>query len=223
MMLIVVVASACSGTHPSAPTSVPPPGQNPQNPLYVTRHFSGVVLTEDGRPVVGAAATDGNGFYQEALYQPAAWTGCPQARVTHPLYEDTEDAMGWDPGQLDVTRNFRLYQSVTLTAGASVHLVMTRDNALCSDDDVTVRRCRKVHVTVPSSGTLVLDTLPDDASLTFWLSIGTSSGYFLQDRDQTVTHVSRSITTATTVVVLVSRPWNTTVAEGFTLNTALAQ
>jgi hypothetical protein len=94
MLFVVVVASACGGTT-SAPT-------------YVTRHISGVVLTEDGRPVPGAtvfigsppvigsspsAPTDGNGFYQ------LAFAGAWQLREGHPrLYDDTVNiTVPWAP------------------------------------------------------------------------------------------------------------------------------
>jgi hypothetical protein len=138
MILVVVAASACNQTQPTAPTGVPPAT------AYVTRHFSGIVLTEDGRPVPGAtvfitwsgtssrlvnATTDGNGSYQLALDQPAASAGTTGARVTHPLYHDSVNIyVYWAPGQTDVTKDFRLYRSV-MEAGDSSHLAITRDNS----------------------------------------------------------------------------------------------
>ena len=101
--------------------------------LLVTRHFSGVVLTEDGGPVPAAtvalqpsctprneehATTDGNGFYQLTLDQPASWAGT-YAKVTQALYEDTAVEVPWLPSQTDVTKSFRLNRSVTLAAGES--------------------------------------------------------------------------------------------------------
>jgi hypothetical protein len=220
MIFVVVVASACNRTPPSAPSGVPPV-------QLVTRHFSGVVLTEDGGPVPAAtvtftpgnpggwanATTDGNGFYQMALDQPASWAGT-HARVTQALYEDTAVVVPWLPSQTDVTQNFRLYRSVTLAAGESAHLAITPDNSLCTGDSLGFV-CRTVHVTVPSSGTLVLDTIADDPSNTFWLAIGDVDSF------QKVTHLSRSMDTATTVVVMVLRPDNI-VAGSFTLETAFA-
>jgi hypothetical protein len=48
--------------------------------------------------------------------------------------------------------------------------------------------CRIVHVTVPTSGTLVLDAIADDPANTFWLSIGDlepiSEGHSLIDIDR---------------------------------------
>ena len=142
MIFVVVVASACNRTQPSAPSGVSPV-------QLVTRHFSGVVLTEDGGPVPAATVsfqpsgsprneehttTDGNGFYQLALDQPASWAGT-HARVTQALYEDTAVVVPWLPSQTDVTQNFRLYRSVTLAAGESAHLAITPDNSLCTGDD----------------------------------------------------------------------------------------
>jgi hypothetical protein len=223
----VVLASACNRTQPSAP-SAPPSlsgcfAGNLASCLLVTRHFSGVVLTEDGQPVPAATVwfgnetgplTDGNGSYQLVVNQPASSAG-GFARVTHPLYEDTQRVnVSWAPSQTDVTKNFRLYRSVTLAAGESVHLAITPDNSVCESDEVSFV-CRMVHVTVPTSGTLVLDAIPDDPSNTFWLSIGDLESF------QKVTHLSTSIGTATTVVVRVLRPPN--IAGGsFTLKTALA-
>jgi hypothetical protein len=194
-------------------------------------------LTEDGRPVPGAlvwflrsanglpsgtgradevnATTDGNGFYQLALDQPASWASA-LARVTQTLYEDTVGEVDWGPGPgLNVTQNFRLYRSVALAAGESAHLAITRDNSMCDPSDEPFF-CRTVHVTVRSSGTLVLDTIADDPPNTFLLAIG-------DPPFQNVTHITRSIDTATTVVVLVGRLWyNAAVPGGFTLKTALA-
>ena len=107
MIFVVVVASACNRAQPSAPSA--PASVSGcftgilASCLLVTRHFSGVVLTEDGQPVPAAtvsfqpsgtprneehAATDGSGFYQLTLDQPASWAGT-HARVTQALYEDT--------------------------------------------------------------------------------------------------------------------------------------
>jgi hypothetical protein len=78
-----------------------------------------------------------------------------------------------------------------------------------------------VHVTVPSSGTLVLDTIPDDPSNTFWVSIGDYPNYPIQ------IHVSRSIDIATTILVAVA-VCDTylcsarSMTGGFTLKTAFA-
>ena len=164
---VVVVASACSGTQPSAPTSLAAP------PSF-TQHFSGVVLTEDGQPLPAAtvslrsprgpanATSDGNGVYQLTLDQSASWAGT-FAQVTHVLYDDTYVEVDWVPGQTDVTHNFRLYRTITLAAGDSARLTMTPDNSLCESDEVSFV-CRIVHVTVPVSSTLVIDTIADDPS-----------------------------------------------------------
>ena len=233
MIFVVVVASACNRAQPSAPSA--PASLSGcftgilANCVLVTRHFSGVVLTEDDQPVPAAtvsflpsgtprneehATTDGNGFYQLTLDQPASWAGT-YASVTQALYEDTlRVTVPWAPDQTDVTKNFRLYRSVTLAAGESVHLAITPDNSVCESDEVSFV-CRIVHVTVPTSGTLVLDAIADDPSNTFWLSIGDLESF------QKVTHLSTSIDTATTVVVRVLRPPNIA-GGGFTLKTALA-
>jgi hypothetical protein len=234
MLFIVVVASACNRTQPSAPSYVAPPVP------FVTRHFGGVVLTEDGRPVPAAtvsfpsrlassnylngavnATTDGNGSYLQAVDQPASWSGVI-ARATQTLYENTVVEVDFMPGQTEVTHNIRLYQSTNLAAGESAHLAITRDNSLCVDDDDELTfLCRAVHVTVPSSGTVMLDTIADDPSNMFWLSIGDS----IQSPFQQVSHVSRSVDTATTVVVLVLGSLtrgNVAVTGGFTLKTAFA-
>ena len=222
MIFVVVVASACNQTQPSAPSRVP-------SVQLVTRHFSGVVLTEDGGPVAAATVsfqpsgtprneehttTDGNGLYQLTLDQPASWAGT-YASVTQALYEDTlRVTVPWAPDQTDVTKNFRLYRSVTLATGESAHLAITPDNSWCTSDETSFV-CRIVHVTVPTSGTLVLDTIADDPSNTFWLAIGDVDSF------QKVTHLSRSMDTATTVVVMVLRP-DSIVGGSFTLETAFA-
>jgi hypothetical protein len=222
LIFVVVVVAACNGTHPSAPTG----GSPAQNGPYFTRHFKGVVLTEDDHPVPAAtvkigssltATTDGNGVYQLDLSEPAQWLG-EWGWVTHTLYEDTEKGVRYAPGQTDVTQNFRLYRSMTLAAGDSAHLAITPDNSVCTNDD-DVYICRKVHVSVPSGGTLVLDTIADDPSNTFWLL---SLDDYFHDATPKDTHLSSYMDTAKTVVVLVLRPENIGVAGGFTLKTAFA-
>jgi hypothetical protein len=224
MIVAVVVASACTGTQPSAP-SVSPVQSSP----LVMRHFRGLVLSEDGQPVPGAtvslqpsltprnvesATTDSNGVYQMVLDQPPSYG--TWGTVTHPLYEDTLKVVPWVPSQTDVTQNFPLYRTMTLAAGDSSHLAITPDNSLCVADEAEFL-CRKVHVTVPSSGTLVLDTIADDPANTFWLSVGV-----VPESGPSVTHVSTAIATATTVVVFVLRPRDVAIGGGFTLKTALA-
>jgi hypothetical protein len=218
MTFVVVVASACNGTHPSAPTGLAAP------PSF-RQHFSGVVLTEDGQPVPAAtvswrspggpaiATTDGNGFYDLTVDQSESWAGT-FAQVTHALYDDTYVEVDWVPGQTDVTHNFRLYRSITLAAGESTHLTITPENSLCTSDEVSFV-CRIAHVTVPTRSTLVLDTIANDPSNTFWLSTGDLEAF------QKVTHLSISINAATTVVVRVLRPGDIA-GGGFTLKTALA-
>jgi len=233
MLFVVVVASACNRAQPLAPSA--PASLSGcltgtlASCLLVTRHFSGVVLTEDGQPVPAAtvsfqpsgtprneehATTDGNGFYQLTLDQPASWAGT-YASVTQVLYDDTQRVnVPWAPGQTDVTKSFRLYRSVTMAAGESIHLAITSDNSWCTSDEVSFV-CRIVHVTAPTSGTLVLDAIADDPSNTFWLSIGDLESF------QKVTHLSTSIDIAATVVVRILRPPH--IAGGaFILKTALA-
>jgi len=226
MIFVVVLTSACGGTT-SAPTYVLPPVQ------YVTLNFNGVVLTDDGRPMPDAtvsiarsgpsslpvnATTDGSGSYKLALDLPASWAGVNSARITHPLYDDTVNInVSWVPGHTDVTKNFRLYRSI-MAAGQSAHLAITRDNSNGGDNGEMFYRL--VHVTVPSSGTLVVDAIADDPSNTFRVSIGDYPNYPVP------THVSRSIDTATTVVVMVAVCLNycseSSMTGRFTLKTALA-
>jgi hypothetical protein len=73
---------------------------------------------------------------------------------------------------------------------------------------------------VPSSGTLVLDTVADDPSNTFGLL---SFEDFGADVVPKVNHLSIQMDTAAPIVVLVLRPERTVVAAGgFTLKTAFA-
>jgi hypothetical protein len=186
------------------------------------------VLTEDDQPVPAAtvkmlgspvpATTDGNGVYQLDVSEPALWTG-NWGWVTHPLYEDTQKVVPWAAGQADVTQNFRLYRSMTLAAGESAHLAITPDSSVCTNDAPQFYLCRTVHIAVPSSGTLVLDTIADDSANTFLLVLFAD---FASDVVPKVTHLSTHLDAATTVVILVLRPLNIAVAGGFTLKTALA-
>ena len=131
-------------------------------------------MTEDDQPVPAAtvnisspvtATTDGEGVYQLDVYQLALWAG-NWGWVTHPLYEDTRKIVPWAPGQADVTQNCRLYRSMTLVAGEAARLAISPNNSVCTNDDAEFLY-RMVHVTMPSSGTLLLDTIADDPSNTF--------------------------------------------------------
>jgi hypothetical protein len=104
-----------------------------------------------------------------------------------------------------------------MTAGQSAHFPLTSDNSRAGDNFEFL--VRWVHITVPWSGTLVLDTIPNDPSNTCWVLRG--------DPPNPMQHVSISIDAATTIVVTVG-VCDTDLCSvrsmtgGFTLKTALA-
>jgi hypothetical protein len=139
--------------------------------------------------------------------------------VRHPLYDDTANiTVPWALNQTDLTKNFRLYRYV-MTAGQSAHLALTSDNTRLVGENFEFL-VRLVHITVPSRGTLVLDTIPDDPSNTFWVLSDTDPPNLMQ-------HVSISIDAATTIIVNVGvcdtdLCSGRSMTGGFTLKTAFA-
>ena len=131
-------------------------------------------------------------------------------------YEDTH---GWAAGTGDTTQDFRLYRITSVTAGETLRLTLSSENSLCGLDDEF--RCRAIHILVPSTGTLVLDTLTADPATPFWISLGGPADVHYPH--QGVTHVTRSLTGGSTVLIQIMRPWQPlpTPLE-FTLRTSLA-
>jgi hypothetical protein len=115
-----------------------------------------------------AAVTDGNGYFDlAATLLVSGHVFGTGVTITKAGYEDTHT---WAAGLNDVTQDFRLYPIMNMAAGEAAHLAITPDNSLCGIEEEF--RCRTVHVVMPSSGTLVLDTIAEDPSNAFWIVIG---------------------------------------------------
>jgi hypothetical protein len=226
----LLLAAACGGDRTAAP-SAPTPAASNASPAVpprtsVTRHLNGLVLDENGMPVPGArvemysaspaAVTDDNGYYDlAAMLLVSGNVFGTDMTIAKGGYEDTHS---WVAGLNDVTQNFRLYRIVNIAAGQAVHLAITPDNSLCGFEEEF--RCRTVHVVMPSSGTLVLDTIADDPSNAFWIVIG--ERFNIQYPFHGVTHMSISANERSAATVQILRPWQASSApQGFTLQTSL--
>jgi len=213
--------AAPSATTTTSTTSTVPPPSLPA----VVRHLDGVITGgDDGAPISGAtvtqpyssstpATTDVNGQYAIA----ARLTGGDFGTfvwMSKPGYEDTHSfAAGSNDGRYD----FKLYRPVTITAGSGIRMAITADNSMCGFDDEF--RCRLLHVTTPTSGTLIVETAADNPADPLWVKLGT-------DVDYPVTFVTSLRVPATAgdvVTLLVFRPWSPPPSDTGAINTTMLQ
>jgi hypothetical protein len=226
---VVVTMLSCGGSAPGGPvapsaTTAPSPPPRAPLPPPTTRLLTGVVTDgDDGTPVANAtvtqpfppsspAITDGAGSYVLSTTLATGDVGT-FVFISKPGYDDTH---GWADGRADGRHDFRLYRPVTVTAGESAHVAITADSSMCGFD--FEYRCRLVHVRVPSSGTLILQTAADNSASPLWLLIGSD---VVQYPVQAVTHLESSATAGAVVTVLIFRPWNPAPNDTGTLRTAL--
>src|SRR5262252_953951 len=226
---VLITVTACGGRGPSLPaapsatttTSTVPPAPLPA----VVRHLDGVITDGDnGALISGAtvtqpyssstpATTDVNGHYAIA----ARLTGGDFGTfvwMSKPGYEDTHSfAAGSNDGRYD----FKLYRPVTITAGSGIRMAITADNSMCGFDDEF--RCRLLHVTTPTSGTLIVETAADNPAAPLWVKLGTDVDYPVTS----VTSLRVPATAGDVVTLLVFRPWSPPPSDTGTINTTMLQ
>ena len=212
--------AAPSPTTTSTTSTVPPPSLP-----AVMRHLDGVITDGDaGAPISGAtvtqpysssaaATTDVNGHYTIAARLTGADFGT-FVWVSKPGYEDTHSFAG---GNNDGRYDFKLYRPVTITAGTAIRMAITADNSMCGFDDEF--RCRLLHVTTPTTGTLIVETAADNPADPLWVKLGT-------DVDYPVTFVTSLRVPATAgdvVTLLVFRPWSPPPSDTGAIDTTMLQ
>ena len=158
--------------------------------------------------------TDRCGVFQASgtVYPPPFNDYGDEVLITRDGYEATD---GWAPGTTDVTQDFRLYQPLTVTAGEAVHLTIGPDNSLCGLE--IEFRCRPIYIRAPTSGTVVLDTVPDDPGFAFWITVGGPSD--VQYPFVGTTHNAVVVPAGSSVVIQVMLDW-VSAPYGFTLRTS---
>jgi hypothetical protein len=158
--------------------------------------------------------TDGSGAFQvsAAVYPPPADDYGNEVVITRNGYEATD---GWVPGTTDVTQDFLLYRPLTVTAGEAVHLTIGPDNSLCGWE--IEFRCRPIHIRAATSGTVVLDTVPDDPGFAFWIIVG--GPYDMQYPFVGTTHNAVLVSEGSSALIQVMTGW-VSAPYGFTLKTS---
>ena len=224
-----MAVTSCGGRGPSLPaapsatttTSTVAPAPLPA----VVRHLDGVITDGDnGAPISGAtvtqpyssstpATTDVNGHYAIA----AKLTGGDFGTfvwMSKPGYEDTHSfAAGSNDGRYD----FKLYRPVTIMAGTGIRMAITADNSMCGFDDEF--RCRLLHVTTPTSGTLIVETAADNPADPLWVKLGTDVDYPVTF----VTSLKVPATAGDVVTLLIFRPWSPPPSDTGAINTTMLQ
>ena len=219
IVLLMLMGTALQGGQPVAPTPGPPA------PVQ-TRQISGRVLDEDGNSIEGARVvvwdgfagvpvfTDGSGAFQASapVYPPPFHDYGDEVLITRNGYEDTD---GWVDGTTDVTQDFRLYRPLTVTVGEAVHLTLGPDNSLCGFD--LEFRCRPIHIQAPTSGPVVLDTVPDDPGNAIWINLG--GPYDVQYPFVGLTHNTVEVPAGSSALIQVMVVGWVSAPIGFTLRT----
>jgi len=181
--------------------------------------ITGTVVDESGAPAPGAtvkiasngvafgtAVTDVGGRYSVTGPAIAYFWGTADKSG----YETTlrDSYFTESPGVL----NFRLFPSVRVAGGSSVHVAVTKDGSICGFDDEWF--CRIVRVTAGQSGSLAIDGTADDSSLQAAVAIGTV------DPGCCRAPAAKTVAAGDEVLVYVLFPWNGRVS-GVTVRTSV--
>jgi hypothetical protein len=181
-----------------------------------------VVRDEADRPVDGAelkfyagetptAMTDVNGKYDVSLDAARSGGGfevaVQRAGFESSWYWATVSAS-------DVTRNFRLHQPRTISAGDSARLSIILDDPACGFE--LEYRCRRVLVRSAATGTLTLEAVPDKSTVALGVVIRD-----VQYPGSFVPQLSIRVEAGSETPVLVLLLWTWPDSESLVLNTRL--
>jgi len=222
---LAILFSGCGGQQAStAPTptvapannSTPPPPTRVLQPLRV----AGRVLDATNAPVPSArvtqwdtantTTTDANGAFEMTA------SVAPQDRqfwvtVEKPGFETSEQARDI---QRAASTSLRLHHVRTINAGETMHDVVTADDSACGYHWGFV--CRRVRVSSPNSGTLIVEIASDAGGLGVALAGPVGFEQPIERR------LSVPVKPGTEVIIDISAAWNIPAATRFTLNTTLA-
>ncbi len=212
--LLLLTAGLGCGTS-SSPTPVVPTAVTSSPAPTQSIIVQGTVVNEAGAPVIGGlltfltpagqpkTVTDSIGHYQIGIAGGQNFG----ARAEMDGYESTyrDDYFTAGPGVL----NFRLFRTLRVTAGDSVHVGITSDGSVCGFDDEWL--CRTVGVAIGGTGTLNVSVAGDDHSTL--AAVTTNQRYYpLQ--------MSVPVAAGQEVSVQVLLPWSGT-GGGVTLSTSI--
>jgi hypothetical protein len=224
VFIVAMLVYGCGGQQAStAPTPTAAPGSNP-NPAPAARvtqplRIAGRVVDTANIPVPGArvtqwdtantATTDGTGaFEMNARVTPqdrSFWV-----TVEKSGFETSELARNIDTAS---DASLRLHQVRSITAGESIQDVVTADDSACGYHWGFV--CRRVRVSSPASGTLIVEIASDSSGL--GVAIAGPVG-FPQPIER---RISVPVKAGSEVIIDVSAAWDIPAAMGFTLSTTL--
>lgn len=173
----LALSTGCGETPPASPTSFPSPTAAPN--VSTTFEVSGIVTSEGGGPIQGAAVTIN---YDDVRGGPPGFAR-KQARAVTDVsgrYAMTITASALDSGfaylagsdfesdvQLlarlphDATQNFTLNRRQSLAIGGSVAVAFRKDDNRCGGDLAMYYElmCRYVYIEAPADGTLTVTAL----------------------------------------------------------------
>ena len=201
MRLLPITASfaavalvSCSGASlPVAPAPSSSAAPAPASPTLVTAHLRGRVLEEGAVPVTGAAVktsgapggfaiTDGSGAFDIAVTidTRSRPLGFVFVNIDKSGYEPSIagasfESFGAPAGLADVSKDYRLYRTRTITAGSAARLAIEPDDPWCGFEAEWT--CRVVRIRAPQAGTLIVEAIPDDAASHFGLVLSNNYRY----------------------------------------------
>jgi Carboxypeptidase regulatory-like domain len=225
VFVLLMLSPGCGSQQAStAPTAIAAPVSNP-TPASPTRvvqplRIAGRVLDTTDRPVPSArvtqwdtantTTTDASGMFEMTA------SVTPQDRS----FWVTVEKLGFETSELarniDTTANasLRLHQVRTITAGESIQGVVNADDSACGYHWGFV--CRRVRVSSPAPGTLIVDIASDAGGLGVALAGPVGFPQPIERR------ISVPVKAESEVIIDISAAWDIPAAARFTLNTALA-
>jgi hypothetical protein len=237
VVLLLIVAPACSGNGLPTPPTPPPPMSPAPTPIprplppAITAHLMGTATGDDGDPVTGATVTvepngyptisrvtDGRGYYSFDF--DSYHLDIPRAILGFLIAESPgrDRFVNWPAtpatGGQNVVQDLHLYRIKRITAGESTLVTVVPGDTSCSEDGFFL--CRIVHVEVPNDGLLTMEVVPIPSTTNIGLALVDDFGD--GSRPSKTIHV----TAGTEIVVFIGMVWTSTVSQSGVLETSLA-
>ena len=225
VLVLLALTAACGGQQgATAPTPTVAPANN-STPTSAPRvpqplHVTGRVLDTANVPVAGARVTQWDTANTTTTDAGGAFEITASVTAQDRSFWVTVEKAGFETSELARSvdtaahTSLRLHQVRTMTAGESIEGVVGADDSACGYHWGFV--CRRVRVSAPTSGTLVVEIASDSSGL--GVAIGGPVG-FPQAIER---RISSPVKAGSEVVVDISAAWDIPAAARFTLRTALA-
>jgi hypothetical protein len=250
VVLLVTLASACSGSTPTtaptpAPTATvsPAPAPTPTPPTPTVSLTGQVTDGTTSAPISGAtvvfsypvmyATTDSLGNYTftgvpaPALSSALVWASDRRPGAAAALTDNYEPAFCY---YRSTSQNLHLYRVKRIAAGDSTVVTVAPDDTLCVNNVQDFPGlgqdyvCRRVRVMVPSDGVMTLEAVSAQGGARPPLEVETIGGG--PERFGTPllgNPTSIQVTVGTEVVVNVEMLLGSTTSQSFTLNTSMSR